>query len=116
MYAWFLFLRPGRCYLRTFTSRKRSLRETFIHELLEGRAGANGIGDRHAQPRALRNEQLSCVALAEAGGIQTDARAPNRRVGAAAEPQIQIDGVEHIRPRIAGGSEHFLAIDVVAHD
>src|SRR5450432_1066258 len=116
MYAWFLFLRPGRCYLRIFTPRKRSLRETFVHELLEGRARAYGIGNRYAQPRALGSEQFVGIACAEPGGIQTDAGAPDRGIGAAAEPQIQVDGVEDVRQRVAWMSQHFLAIDVVAHD
>src|SRR5258708_1353342 len=115
MYAWFLFLRPGRCYLRISASLKRSS-ETLVDEFFKSGAGTHGIRDRYAKARALRGQQLGRVGLAQRRGIQADAGASDRGVGAPAKAQIQIDRVEDIRQRIAGMSQHLLAIDVVAHD
>src|SRR5258708_7286054 len=112
MYAWFIFLRPGRCYLRISASLKQSS-ETFVDEFFKSGAGTHGIRDRHAQARALRGQQLGRVALAQRGGIQTNAGASDRRVGAPAKTQIQIYRVEDIPQRIARMSHHFLPTAVL---
>src|SRR5260370_41710891 len=100
MYAWFIFLRPGRCYLRISASLKQS-RETIVDEFFKSGAGTHGIRDRHAQARALRGQQLGRVALAQRGGVQTNAAASDRRVGAPPKTPIEIARVDAVPRSVA---------------
>src|SRR3546814_4326390 len=65
--------------------------QAILHQALQRRAGAHRVGDRAAEAFPFDGDHALRVRRLQRRGVETDAGAAARRVGAATKPQRQVD-------------------------
>src|SRR5215469_14337405 len=98
-----------------FSPWRRSL-QTRVDELFEFRALADRIRSGQSQAQTFPRQQLMCRRRIQPRGVDTDAAAADRGIGAAAEAQSQVDGLRKARQRKFLMSDDAFAPGFVTHN
>src|SRR3546814_7886229 len=90
--------------------------QAILHQPLQRRTAPHRVGHRAAEALALGGEHALRVRRLQRRGVETDAGAADRRVGAATKPQRQVDRLLDAWQHEIRIAQYALATVLVAED